>query len=301
MTGSIIVPLESCERSARHPLGGGRHGAGSDGLDVVVWEADGRIGPATGYGGPIAQRLAAAGFVVAVVPLVERAPTAAELRAPAHVVSGGNTSVHDQVDWLLRASGHLSDVVDRALAGEASLTGICFGAQLIARLMFGADAVGPHRSGLQAGLVDVCDQVSGNTYTACSFHFHHVDRGSVERAGADVVCSSDATPVEVFEFASVRGVQFHPEWEPGDLAGALRSNRDVVDLHRLSLADIDSSIRERAADWDDHLWNRFVVDPVRSVTADRRDRMISPRRWADPSPVIGRSLFDEAVVEDDHE
>ncbi|WP_040492475.1 type 1 glutamine amidotransferase [Ilumatobacter nonamiensis] len=274
MTGSIIAPFGECDRRPR---------PGASAPDVVVWEGDGEVGPFDGYGDPLARRLEAAGFVVAVVPLPERAPTATELAAPAHVVSGGNTSTDDPVDWLVRSAEQLSGVIDRALAGEAAIIGICFGAQLLARVLFGERAVVPHRDGLHAGLIEVRDRESGTEHVVSSFHHHQIERRSVMRGGGDVVMSSDLTPVQAFEMGSVRGVQFHPEWGPAELTSALWSNRHVTDAYDVSLRDLEASIRERADRWNDRLWNRFVVEPARTAVTVAAARQplrlaVSPHR-----------------------
>ncbi len=103
--------------------------------DVVVWQADGRPLPATGYGDPIAQRLRGLGARVETVDYRTRALTAAERAAPVHVLSGGSTSAFADDPTTRRALDELRDVAQRAWSDEATLVGICLGAQLLARVI----------------------------------------------------------------------------------------------------------------------------------------------------------------------
>ncbi len=243
--------------------------------DVVVWEADGSVDDALGYGAPLATRLRAEGFRVEVVPLPRRAPTAAELAAPSHVISGGNTPVGADVDWLARTRSSLRPLLDAAMRGDVALTGICFGAQLLATELAGPAAVGVHPGGLQAGLVEVSDidpatdggpdRVAG---TVSSFHFHRIDRERLEQAGCRVLLESERTPVQAFDAGvAIRGIQFHPELEPRQLRQMLRTRRDVLDRHLVSMGAVNRSLVASGRRWDTALWESLVVDPIRARTA----------------------------------
>jgi len=230
--------------------------------DVVVWEADGSIDGRSGYGEAIAVRLRRAGWSVEVVSLVRQRPDERQLEARAHVVSGGTTGVGADVAWLAAARLRLARVIDRAAAGAASVTGICFGAQLVATLLAGAGAVGPHPAGMQAGLVSVSEASGRNPHKVGSFHYHHVDAGALEAAGATIVLASEHTEVQAYELAGIRGVQFHPELQPAALHRLLRRHRSVVHEHGGCMRTAAATLRADRPRWTDVPWQRFVGEPV---------------------------------------
>lgn len=231
--------------------------------DVVVWEADGSVDGRVGYGRALAGRLGAAGWDVVTVPLTRRPPTEHELAAPAHVLSGGNTGVNDDVAWLDDARRCLATVLDRALAGATSVTGICFGSQLIARVLAGPAAVGPHPEGMQAGLVRVGVPDGPTAHVVSSFHYHRIDRSVVERAGIRVTLTSDRTSVQAFSAgAGVHGVQFHPELAPKALLRTLCRYRHVLERHGTTLTRSSASVHEHRRAWRDEVWHRYVHGAV---------------------------------------
>jgi len=238
------------------------HSDDAEGFDVVVWEADGLVDGRLGYGAPIAMRLAAAGLAARVVPLTERVPTDGELAAPVHIVSGGSTSVDADAAWLVAARDRLAVVLDRALEGAATLSGICFGSQLIAHVFAGPDCVGVHPDGMQAGLVPV-REVAGSAEpddVVSSFHYHSIERRVLEAAGGRVVLESDRTPVQAYEIGSaVRGMQFHPEFSPRQLRRALRNHRGVVEKYGASMSSVNRSIVELGARWDPSRWQSALA------------------------------------------
>lgn len=233
---------------------------------MVIWEADGSVDGRVGYGHAIAGRLVDAGLGVTTVPLTERMPTDLELQAPAHVVSGGNTSVHADVEWLTAARSRLGPVLDRALDGRAALTGICFGSQLIATLLAGPDAIGPHPQGMQAGLTEIDGLDGAGGTVGSSFHYHHIRRRLIEDAGGRVLAASAHTEVEAYEFGpGVRGVQFHPELCPRRLAVTLRRHHAIVAAHPGTPSRAARTIAARRRRWTDMPWTRLVAEPSIAV------------------------------------
>ena len=231
--------------------------------DVVVWEADGSVDGRAGYGRAIAGRLGAAGRDVVTVPLTRRSLTPREMAAPAHVLSGGNTPVNDDVAWLDNARHSLATVLDRAFVGTTTVTGICFGSQLIARVLAGPAAVGPHPDGMQAGLVRVGPPGEPTAHVVSSFHYHRIDPEVVERAGLRVTLASDNTSVQAFTVgAGVQGVQFHPEIAPKALLRTLCSYRHVLEQNGTTLSRSTSSIHEHRRAWRDEVWHRIVHGAV---------------------------------------
>jgi GMP synthase (glutamine-hydrolysing) len=190
----------------------------------------------------------------------------------------------------------LRPLLDRAGAGEASVVGICFGAQLLAHLLAGPTAVRPHRGGMQAGLVEVsCGD--GATHSpesgggparqvVSSFHYQCVDRAALERAGAEILLSSSATPVQAFRFGgNVTGLQFHPELTPGMLRLTLRTHRTLVDATGTGWRRADRSIDARSHRWSGTLWNALVLGTlVRALST------ASPGDAAAPTPAPAPAL-----------
>lgn len=247
------------------------------GPQVVVWEAEGLVDNRVGYGAAIAARLVADGFGVTTVPLTRRSPNALELAAPVHVLSGGNTGVDADVGWLADARVALAAVLERARAGEAVVTGICFGAQLIADVLAGGSAVWEHPAGIQVGLVEARDVAgaggdgggAGGTgrHVVSSFHYHGVRRAAIEAVGGRVVIDSERTEVQAFEVgAGVRGVQFHPELTPRGMVATVRANAHTIGRFGGCPRRAGRSILVARGAWSDGLWARFVTGPAAGIT-----------------------------------
>lgn len=232
---------------------------------VVVWEADGSPYGCLGYGHPIASRLAAAGVDVATVPLTRRQPSPIELAAPIHLLSGGSTPVNAQPEWLRAARLSLGVVLARALAGEATVTGICFGAQLIATLLAGPDAVGPNPRGLEAGLA-LIQEIDGSSDTVVAeFHYDQIHPYSVEAIGGTIVLTNDHTPVQAFSIgSSIVGLQFHPELDPPATWATICAHREFLQAHASSPATVLASIRRLASRWTPEPFDRFITGPALS-------------------------------------
>ena len=227
--------------------------------DVLVWEADGTVDGRVGYGAAVAGRLRRHGWSTAVVPLNRRRPTAAELEAPRHVISGGETPATSDVEWLIDTRRFLGPVLERALAGGVELTGICFGSQLLAALLAGPEAVEQHPAGMQAGLIDAADTESDEIHAVSAFHYHRIDADRLVAAGAVITMATARTPVHAFRAgAGVRVVQFHPELDPEALEVVVRRHRSVIRRFGGSFQRSVDSIDARRHRWDDQLWTRYV-------------------------------------------
>jgi GMP synthase-like glutamine amidotransferase len=256
---------------------------------VVVWEADGSPGSGRGYGHAVTTRLSAVGIASTIVPLTRRAPSPEEQAAPIHVLSGGTTAATSNRLWVRSARRALEPVLLRALAGEAVVTGICFGAQLIAATLAGPDAVGPNPRGMEAGLVLVHapgslpgmpgrrwwpsplvpTAGSGAGRTAATvvsqIHYHHIDRSAVTALGGQVVLSNDHTAVQAFTIGpTITGVQFHPELDPPATRATIEAHRDLLRRHGMTPADVMPSIDRLGAAWRPDAFDRFITHPVRT-------------------------------------
>lgn len=255
---------------------------------MVVWEADGSPYGGLGYGHAIRRRLAAAGIATTTVPLPRRAPSAEEQAAPVHVLSGGATAVTSPLPWVQAARRALEPVLLRALAGEATVTGICFGAQLIAATLAGPGAVGPNPQGLEAGLAVVhppgsvpgraapagAGEMAGGVGAAgragaagtvvAQIHYHHIDPVAVRDVGGEVVLSNRHTAVQAYTVGpTVTGLQFHPELDPPATRATMRAHRDLLGAFGVGLPEVLSSVDLLAGGWHAGPFDRFVTRPAR--------------------------------------
>jgi len=240
---------------------------------VVVWEADGSPYGGRRYGDAIMARLAVAGVAATTVPLTRRRPSAEELAAPVHVLSGGVTPATSGRHWVRSARRHLEPVLVRALAGEATVTGICFGAQLIAATLAGPGAVGPNPRGMEAGLAVVRPPPSGTSAApdvrdaagsvVSEFHHHLVDPAAVAALGGEVVLSNDHTEVQAFTVGpTIVGLQFHPELDPAATRATVRAHHHLIRAHGAAPGAALGSIDRLGGGWRAEIFDRLVVQPA---------------------------------------
>jgi len=247
---------------------------------VVVWEADGSLPGGQGYGSAITARLAAAGIVATSVPLTRRRPTPDELAAPAHVLSGGVTPSASHRPWVRRARLDLEPVLRRAMAGRATVTGICFGAQLIAATLAGPRAVRPNPRGMEAGLTLVrppggrrwaaSDHPGvgpgvgpGSPLVVAEFHHHLVDPAAVVALGGEIVLSNDHTTVQAFAIGpNILGVQFHPELDPATILAMVREHRHLIRSHGTEPSAAAASIDRLRDRWRAETFDDLVARPA---------------------------------------
>jgi GMP synthase-like glutamine amidotransferase len=262
--------------------------------EVVVWEADGSPFGGLGYGHAVVARLAEAGIVATTVPLTRRPPSPEEQAAPVHVLSGGTTPATSSQPWVRAARRALHPVLMRALAGEATVIGICFGAQLVVATLAGPGAVGPNPRGLEAGLVVVhppgClpgrpgrrlrppapaspgGPGSGGALAMATvvaqIHFHHIDPAAVTALGGEVVLSNDHTTVQAFTLGpTIVGLQFHPELDPPATRSTIEAHRGLLQAHGLVPADVLATVDRLGVAWGAEPFDRYIVRPARGPLA----------------------------------
>lgn len=259
MASTLKAPKPTAQsRHAGVPSGAPPH--------VVVWEADGSPYDGLGYGHAVASRLAARGVHVTTVPLTWRRPSPKELSAPVHLVSGGTTPVDSQQTWVLEARQSFKQVLTRALDGEASITGICFGSQFIVSMLAGPDAVGPNPQGIEAGLTVVHSTDGSTEIVVSQFHYDHIEADAVKAIGGEVVLTNDHTQVQAFAIGStIVGLQFHPELDPPATKATISSHRQLIHARTSAPASVRESVQRLASRWSDELFDCFVLEP--SLTA----------------------------------
>lgn len=235
---------------------------------VVVWEADGSPYGDIRYSHELATRLASRGIPVSIVPLARRAPSAVELHAPVHLVSGGRSPVWSHQPWILRARQVMEKIVDRALDGKAHVTGICFGSQLIASVLAGPHAVRANPYGIEAGLSTVTCMDGSETYVVSEFHYEEIDAKSIENVGGKITLTNDHTHVQAFTVGSnITGFQFHPELEPTATWRTLWSHRKLIRNRSHAPASAPRSVCSLGSLWDAGTFDRLVIEPFAPPSA----------------------------------
>jgi GMP synthase-like glutamine amidotransferase len=181
-------------------------------------------------------------------------PTSTQ-KCDAWLIPGSRHSVNDDLDWITE----LARFTDRILEESRPLVGVCFGHQLIAKVL-GAP-VGRAASGWTIGAIDYqlahsppgecvdpTDAQTGEFTIAAS----HMDQVAELPAGTKLLAESPTCPVAGFFNDSVLTVQAHPEFTAA-LAASLyesrveRIGREPVEA---ALASLDRPLaRERVTAW----------------------------------------------------
>lgn len=229
--------------------------------DVVVWEADGRPLPRLGYGTRLARALRTIGVSVAVVPYRRRPLTGNELAAPVHVLSGGETSAFADDAATVRARDDLAGVLRRARHGQATVVGVCLGAQLLARAIDPWLPRSEPDSGMEAGL----RTVSGpdGPQLVAQLHYEQIHPALADVAGIEITHTNAHSPVQGFRWGeSVLGYQFHPEWDPTDLSTVLRRHRWLLAARCADPGTAQTSVTTGAAAWSPRTLDELVVVPA---------------------------------------
>ncbi|MDY7105368.1 MAG: hypothetical protein S0880_29630 [Actinomycetota bacterium] len=244
----------------------GARTGGSIGPDVVIWEADGRPLGAFGYGGCLARALRSVGARVELVRYRDRPLTTAELDAPVHVLSGGETSAFSHDDATLRARADLTELMRRAWHGDATIIGVCLGAQLISRAIAPDVPLSTPLDRMEAGLCEIAGP-DGPVWAA-ELHYEEIHPAFAEVDGVTVTHTNTHSPIQGFRWgATVSGYQFHPEWTPDELAQVLRRHDVVLDTYHRDPAGALASVEPNRHRWSERLLGRLVLDPVLDALA----------------------------------
>ncbi|SDB83900.1 GMP synthase-Glutamine amidotransferase [Raineyella antarctica] len=164
------------------------------------------------------------------------------------VVMGSlDSCTDDSLPWLDAESRFVCAAIGRGIP----VLGICFGAQLLARLTGGrvvSDGAG------ERGMVEVCSE-DPERVPAGRWYAHHRDH-IVPPPGAEVLASSESC-VQAFAYGPHLGVQFHPEASPATIDtwrtsfygtnASLAADDPAWVEDRAALADHDRSLATRTA------------------------------------------------------
>ncbi|MEF8852604.1 MAG: type 1 glutamine amidotransferase [Haloarculaceae archaeon] len=137
------------------------------------------------------------------------AVSARDWRYDGVVVSGSQTSVYDDHDWIHEAT----EWVRRAHAGDVPVLGICWGHQFLAQALGGRVAdMGEYELGYrEVRKVGEDPLLSGLPDAFTSFETHS-DRVAELPPGARTLARNDVS-LQAFRVGSTWGLQFHPEYD----------------------------------------------------------------------------------------
>ena len=137
------------------------------------------------------------------------------------IITGSHAMVTDRAPW----SEDLASWLRQAVSGNLPLLGICYGHQLVAHAFGGH--VGSRVRGIEFGTVSVTlthaateDAVFGTLPATFPAHVVHLQSVLALPPEATVLGYSAGDPHQIIRFAArVWGVQFHPEFAAGVIAG----------------------------------------------------------------------------------
>jgi GMP synthase (glutamine-hydrolysing) len=207
------------------------------------------------------------------------AVSASDWRYDGVVISGSQTSVYDDVDWIHEAT----EWVRRVHAADIPTLGLCWGHQFLAQALGGRVVdMGEHELGYRTiTRVGEDPLFEGVSQGFVSFETHS-DRVAELPSGARTLARNDYG-LQAFRLGSTWGVQFHPEYDQ-ETAEWVISGKDLDDDRaRTVLADItEERIAEAAA--TKRLFDNFlaVVDSHQPVQGVRRTRVRPPRTAGRP-------------------
>ncbi|MFB6150385.1 MAG: type 1 glutamine amidotransferase [Haloarculaceae archaeon] len=193
--------------------------------------------------------------------------SATDWRYDGVVVSGSQTSVYDDRDWIHEAT----EWFRRAHAADVPTLGVCWGHQFVAQALGGRVVdMGEYELGYRAvERVGEDPLFEGVPERFTSFETHS-DRVAELPAGATTLARNDVG-VQAFRVRSAWGVQFHPEYDR-ETAEWVTEGKDLPDQRIRGVLDgiTDEAVAEAAA--ARRAFDNFVTfaDGHQPVTRARR-------------------------------
>lgn len=250
-------------------MSSGRGTVGARVPDVVIWQADGEPLPGEGYGGRLGAAFQRLGCTVAVVEYRRRRLSDRLLSAPVHVLSGGETSAFSQDRATIRARAQLAELAQRAWADEATVIGICLGAQLLARAIAPEVPRSTPERGMEAGWQQV-EEADRRREQVAELHYEQIHPAFETVDGVTVTHRNDHSPVQAFRWGGAIGMQFHPEWSPTDLRVVLRRHRRLLAERHHDPRGAAQTLRGVRQRRPSDLFEQLVLEPARQRLAAAR-------------------------------
>lgn len=168
----------------------------------------------------------------------------------------------DSVEWVRRERA----LLDEAVSADVPVLGICFGGQMLARVL-GGEAFRSDQS--EIGWYDVDTRAPQLIPTGPWFQWHF-DTFSVP-AGATLLAESPVGP-QAFRHGRHLGVQFHPEVTPQIMDGWVRAYRHELVQTGTDPDELLSQTRQTAAQARARAWSlldAFLENVYRGETTTR--------------------------------
>jgi GMP synthase (glutamine-hydrolysing) len=178
--------------------------------------------------------------------------SAADWRFDGVVISGSQTSVYDDRDWIHEAT----EWVRRVHRSDVPILGVCWGHQFLAQALGGRVAdMGAYELGYERiERVGEDPLLEGVPETFTSFETHS-DRVVELPAGAATLARND-NGVQAFRVGSTYGVQFHPEYDR-ETAVWVTEGKDLPDERVRSVLDGISDESVEAARASKRIFDNF--------------------------------------------
>lgn len=184
------------------------------------------------------------------------------------IVSGSQTSVYDDRDWIHEAT----EWARRAHAGDVPMLGLCWGHQFLAQALGGRVVdMGEYELGYER-IVRLGDDplFEGFPERLTSFETHS-DRVAELPSGAATLARNDFG-VQSFRLGSTYGVQFHPEYDR-ETAVWVIEGKDLPDERKRSVLDRVTDESVEAARTSRRIFDNFQRLAERHQPVSRTGRV----------------------------
>jgi GMP synthase (glutamine-hydrolysing) len=185
------------------------------------------------------------------------------------VVSGSQTSVYDDLDWIHGAT----EWVRRAHAADVPMLGICWGHQFLAQALGGRVVdMGEYEIGYRTVEKRGEDRIfEGIAREFTSFETHS-DRVAELPPGASTLATNEYG-IQAFRLGSTYGLQFHPEYDRQTVEWVVEG-KEFTDERIRSLKDGITDETVAAAEEAKRVFENFlaIVATHQPVVADPRPR-----------------------------
>jgi GMP synthase (glutamine-hydrolysing) len=187
------------------------------------------------------------------LPAGEFPPSVAVQRYDGVVISGSQTSVYDDHDWIHEAT----DWIRRAHAADIPVLGVCWGHQFLAQALGGRVVdMGKHELGYRSvSRVGADPLFEGLPEQFVAFETHH-DRVVELPPGARLLARNEFG-IQAFRVGRSYGVQFHPEYDR-ETAEWVVQGKELSDGRQQSVLDRITDERVAAAEASKQVFDNFL-------------------------------------------